>query len=647
MSREQLDRWCDRGILGLVLGILVLGPIAMGGAPAVTFIVLQILAGLTLVLWAARLWLNPRPQLLWPPMCWAVIVFVLYAIARYFTADIEYVARKEVIRVLVYGFLFFVVLNYLHRQERVQLITLTLVGLAMVISWYAIYQFLANSDKVWWFVSPYKHRGAGTYYCPNHLAGFLEILLPLALTFTLTSRLKPVIRVFVGYSALVIVAGIAVTVSRGSWGATALALVVLFGVLSFRKGHRLASLVFFAVIVGGVLVLAPKSQFFKHRFNRTFGGERLDDDARLITWRPAMEIWQENFWWGAGPGLFDERFRAFRPEGLQQQPYRAHNDFLNTLTDWGVVGAAMVAAALGLLAVGVFKTWKVVRKPRQELGGRSESNRFAFVLGASIGLLALFFHSAVDFNMHIPANAILAITLMALLSSHLRFTTEAYWVKVRPWMSVAMTVLLVAGGSFFLGEAFRGASEQVWLLKAGSAEPYSALQITLLKRAFAVEPRNPQTSHRIGEALWRQSQEGSAVYADAEGDYQTRAKEAIEWFQRSLKLNPWNGYAYLGCGLCLDWLGQFEESEKYFARAEELDPKGYYMMEYIGLHWVELGNYAAARPWFERSIRLDWHNPVAHNYLSICNLRLREAATNDLRALLQPQKGTDHAAPSQ
>ena len=635
MSREQLDRWCERGILGLVLGILVLGPVAMGGAPAVAFIALQVLTGMTVALWIARLWLSPRPQLLWPPMCWAVIVFVLYASARYFTADIEYVARKELLRVLVYGFLFFIVLNYLHRQERVQLITLTLLGLAMVISWYAIYQFLANSDKVWWFVSPYKHRGAGTYFCPNHLAGFLEMLLPLALTFTLASRLKPVTRVFVGYSALVMLAGIAVTVSRGGWAATTLALVVLFGVLSFRKGHRLASLVFFAVIVGGILVLAPKSHFFKHRVNQMVAGEKFDDDARLITWRPAMEIWRENLWLGAGPGLFDERFRAFRPEGLQQQPYRAHNDFLNTLTDWGVVGAVIVATALGLLAVGIIKTWRVVRGPRQALGGRTESNRFAFVLGASVGLLALFFHSAVDFNMHIPANAILAIMLMALLTSHLRFTTEAYWVKVRPWMSWAMTLLLIAGGCFFIGEGVRGASEQVWLLRAAAAEPFSTEQISLLKRAYAVEPRNPQTPYRIGEALWRQSQEGSLAYSDGDGDYRTRATEAIEWFQRSLKLNQWNGYAYLGCGLCLDWLGRFEESEPYFARAEELDPKGYYMMEYIGLHWIELGNYAAARAWFERSIRLDWQNPVGHNYLRICNTRLQEAATNDLRARLQ------------
>ena len=636
MDRELLDRWCDRGIVGLVLIILALGPVALGAAPTAPFLVIQALTALIVLLWIARLWLSPRPQLLWPPICWTVIAFVAYAIIRYFTADIEYVARKELLRILIYGFLFFIILNYLHRQERVQFSTLTLAGLAMLISWYAIYQFLTDSDRVWWFISPYKHRGSGTYFCPNHLGGFLEMLLPLALTFTLASRLKPVMRVFVGYAALVILAGIAVTVSRGSWGSTVLALVVLFAVMSFRKGHRLASLLFLAVIVGGVLVLAPKSHFFKYRLNQLTGESGIDDDNRLVTWRPAVEIWRENLWWGAGPGHFDERFRAFRPEELQQQPYRAHNDFLNTLTDWGIVGAAIVATALGLLTYGLARTWKVLRGPGQQLGPRTESNRFAFVLGGSVGLLALFFQSAVDFNMHIPANAILAITLMALLTSHLRFTTDAHWVKVRPWMGAVMTFVLLAGCCVLVGEGWRSASEQIWLRRAATVDPYSTSQIGFLKKAFAVEPKNPQTAYRIGEALWRQSQEGSAAYADAEGDYKTRANEAIEWFQRSLKLNRWNGYAYLGWGLCLDWLGRSDESAACFARAEELDPKGYYMLEYIGLHWVEMGDYAAARFWFERSIRMDWHNPVAHNYLQICNLRLQEAAANALRIGIEP-----------
>ena len=48
---------------------------------------------------------------------WVVLAFVLYAVARYLTADIEYVARLEMIQVLMYAFLFFAIVNNLYRQE--------------------------------------------------------------------------------------------------------------------------------------------------------------------------------------------------------------------------------------------------------------------------------------------------------------------------------------------------------------------------------------------------------------------------------------------------------------------------------------------------------------------------------------------------
>ena len=117
MNRETLDRWCERGILGLVLAILVLGPLATGAVRPLEFLIIQGLTLGVLVLWGARLWLSPRPQLLWPPICWAVAAFTILAIGRYLTADIEYVARQELIHILVYAFLFFAVLNNLYRQE--------------------------------------------------------------------------------------------------------------------------------------------------------------------------------------------------------------------------------------------------------------------------------------------------------------------------------------------------------------------------------------------------------------------------------------------------------------------------------------------------------------------------------------------------
>ena len=112
-------------------------------------------------------------------------------------------------------------------------------------------------------------------------------------------------------------------------------------------------------------------------------------------------------------------------------PDRAHNDYLNLLADWGAAGGIIVLAGMVAFGAGLRKTWKHVR-PSENDFGRGLSNRFAFFLGAAAGLLALAVHSVVDFNLHIPANAILGVTLLALLSSNLRFATERYWLERAP-----------------------------------------------------------------------------------------------------------------------------------------------------------------------------------------------------------------------
>src|SRR6516225_5856334 len=96
-TRRNLDWWCERGILLLVLATLVFAPLAFGAVYVWSFLVVQVLMIGIGMLWLLRLWGGYKPKLLWPPLGWAVAAFILYAIARYFTADIEYVARQELI----------------------------------------------------------------------------------------------------------------------------------------------------------------------------------------------------------------------------------------------------------------------------------------------------------------------------------------------------------------------------------------------------------------------------------------------------------------------------------------------------------------------------------------------------------------------
>jgi len=629
MNRETLDQWCERGMLALVLGILVFGPLAFGAARLQEFLVVQALTIGVLLLWLARLWFNPKPKLLWPPICWAVVAFTGYALGRYLTCDVEYVGRQELLRILVYAGLFFAILNNLHRQESTQIISFTLIFLAMAISFYAVYQFLTVSDRVWFFQSGYKGRGSGTYVCPNHLAGFLEMLLPLALSYTLVGREKPLMKVFLGYAALVMLAGITATASRGGWVATLLALAFLCAALLTHRTYRFPALMLLVALVGGGVLVAINSTYFKTRFNRAFGEGNLEVTTRLDMWHAAVRIWRDHFWVGAGPGHYDLLFRAYRPASVQLRPDRAHNDYLNTLADWGVIGAVLVAAALVALGVGIAKVWRHVRRGENDFGS-SLSNKFAFVLGATGGLVALLAHSLVDFNLQIPANAILAVSMMALLSSHWRFATERFWFSLGLPGKCAATLVLVATVGGLGRQDFRLARERLFLREAAGREANSDEQAALLEKAYAVEPRNFDTAYALGEIYRKQSFLG-------EGDYATRARKAITWYQRGITNNPHNGYNYMRWGMMLDFLGDHAAAEPLFLRADALDPNGYFTTAHVGKHYVDAGEYAAARPWLERSLLLWRTNEIAASNLQLANQRLFEAATNETYRTLLDQ----------
>src|ERR1039458_1441932 len=206
-TRRNMDWWCDRGILTLVLAALIFAPLAFGAVYAWSFLVVQALVIGVALLWAVRLWGGHKPKLLWPPLAWAVAAFVLLAVARYFTADIEYVARQELIRILIYAFLFLAVVSHLYSQDAAEAVSYTLTAVAAAAASYAVFQFLHHSNQVWNLISPYPGRASGTYINPNHFAGFLELVLPLPLAFLLAGRVSVVTRIVLAYAALTIMAG--------------------------------------------------------------------------------------------------------------------------------------------------------------------------------------------------------------------------------------------------------------------------------------------------------------------------------------------------------------------------------------------------------------------------------------------------------
>jgi tetratricopeptide (TPR) repeat protein len=216
-------------------------------------------------------------------------------------------------------------------------------------------------------------------------------------------------------------------------------------------------------------------------------------------------------------------------------------------------------------------------------------------MGASAGLVAAMLHCVVDFNMQIPANAITAIILMALIASQARFVTEGYWRNPGLLGKIVLTVL--AAGAFCylaVADAHKG-SETFWLRRARTAQDSWEQSALCLKKAHEIEPTNGQTDYLLGENLRLASKEGNA-------GYENKAQEAIQWFARGQELNRFDARFPLRRGMCLDWIGRSQEATPYFDLAERLDPNNYYVALEEGRHYVALGDFAAAQHWMQRSL---------------------------------------------
>jgi hypothetical protein len=407
--------------------------------------------------------------------------------------------------------------------------------------------------------------------------------------------------------------------------AAGIGLLALFGILMGHRNHRLRALLLLAILIAGGSVFATqyltKTQSYRKLVQKTVNNNgEVEIDLRKEMWDAAERMWRDHFWLGVGPAHFNFRFREYRPERMQNQPDRAHNDYLNLLADWGTAGGLIVLAGMAAFGAGMARTWRHVRRSDGDFSS-GMSNRFAFFTGAFAALLALAAHSFVDFNLHIPANAILGVTLLALLTSNLRFSTARYWLNVRLPVKLFLTLMLAGGVVYLGGQSLRLGREAYWLAHADSPGLLLLDRAAILEKAFAAEPENFDTAYEIGEAHRIQSFDGG-------DDYQAEAETAMRWYARGIKLNRFDAYNYLRMGMCLDWLKRYAEAGKFYSAADALDPNGYYMVANIGWHYVQTGDYAAAREWLERSLRFKWHgNVIGLTYLPIVEQKLGENAS--------------------
>lgn len=318
--------------------------------------------------------------------------------------------REAAVKLLSLAICFTVALLTTRTTARRRLAMRLLSAFGLAISILAIVQRLTWNGRLYWFrtVSP-NVAPFGPYGNYNHFAGLIELLFPLALARLLLGRCEAEERVFLAFATIMmIVAGI-FSLSRGGMLAITLQLL-LFGLLLAIGRRRwdpspltMRSLLTPVLVLAVVLVLTLWIGYepLLRRLGTTAQG---DAERSLVTrvdyWRSAWQIFRDHPVAGVGLGAFPAVYPRYgsssaRHERLEQ----AHNDYLQLLTDTGLLGGAVALTALALLIRQLRRQWRHVERLR--------SDDRAALAAAAIAIAGILLHSFVDFNLQIAANALL------------------------------------------------------------------------------------------------------------------------------------------------------------------------------------------------------------------------------------------------
>jgi O-antigen ligase len=266
--------------------------------------------------------------------------------------------------------------------------------------------------------SPPDSVAHGTYVNRNHFAGLLELSLPFALAYPMATVMKrrrlPLRRaVLVSISlalATLMLLGVILSLSRGGFLASLAALFVVgFVTLSGRASLRRRLGVAAAVAATlAVISLYVAPDLLIGRFGEV--RETLSDappDARAQVWRDTWALVRDYPLVGCGLGAFAQAFPRYRTFLPQLAIDTVHNDYLQFLAELGVIGFAIAAAGMTILFVsaadGAFRNADL-------------SSRY-IAIACLAALVAILIHSFTDYNLYIPANAMLVAWIAGIVAS--------------------------------------------------------------------------------------------------------------------------------------------------------------------------------------------------------------------------------------
>jgi tetratricopeptide (TPR) repeat protein len=439
-------------------------------------------------------------------------------------------------------------------------------------------------------------RIGGFFNNPNHLAAFLSFAVFLSAGVMLFARIHIVSRLLLGFGILATLAGVALTLSRAAMLGLAVGGVV-FVLLTLWTLWSTQRPLFKWLVIALVLVsFAAGGAFFKVNEDSMLTRQLvtpLGDDMRVHIWRAALAQHAESPWIGVGSRMFYAGGITHRdPEASAQtgDSLFAHNEYLQTLADYGWAGLALLLlVVLTHLMNGIrFLRWFAAEKFPST--GKLGSNTLALTLGGMAALVATLVHAVFEFHGHVPVIALLGTMVLGLLANP--GNESEVFKSRRIWgLRFLMKIVMLAASAAMIGGAavFGVADAHSAIAQVQNKRGETVLALRNFARAAETDPRNAVLAYQHGLALMDSYKPGMP-----DEERRRLIDKMVRELSRANMLNPYSHLYQLALADALDAAGKHDEALAAIQRALVLAPLYEEPRMALGIHYHRIGKYEEA-----------------------------------------------------
>ena len=339
-----------------------------------------------------------------------LVLLILTILATVFSVH-KYTSIWSFILLLNYAIIFYLIIHTVRTRSQFRQLVYLIIGIAALISIIGLLKNFCGNPFPWWDYTDFQKKASdrlsSTFGNADHLAGYMEMTIPLLLGLLLTGFRGMKLFLVIVLAVLLFIA-LVLSLSRGGWfgaltGLFFMSVALLFNPYFQSKRLILTLVCGFFVVAFIVLSSTPVVE----RIRTLAQNNKISIiESRVSRWKGTIAMIKDHPILGAGPGTFATVFTQYQPPGHANRSFFAHNDYLHFISETGL---ALVPVMAWMIIALFVRGFKKLNNPSRLVRG--------VTVGAMSGITAILVHSTSDFNLHIPANALLFTVLAAIVVS--------------------------------------------------------------------------------------------------------------------------------------------------------------------------------------------------------------------------------------